>query len=241
MKFNMTSSTEDSLYHDALSFASISETSQFPVVDFTRSANVWYRKASIWINQAVGTWPWDDSNWATLMETSSDLVAGTTEYIVPTGVRKVDRLEVIDVNGDYKRLNPLDKSQVNVSMEEFLETDGLPTWYDLEGNYAKLYPAPGAAYVTTTRGLKWYVIRDISPFTITDTNTSPGFDNHFHRIISIGSAYDWCISNEGYEDRYKHNQLKTEISELHSEINEHYGQRHRELKPRFIPKDNDCI
>ena len=153
MKFYLINSQEDSLYHDALNFAGISDTSQFPVVEFTRNANVWYRKASKWINQAVGTWPWDDSNWATVMETTSNLTAGTREYVKPTGTRKIDRLEVLDNNGNYKLLRPLDKSQIKVAMSEFYKTDGLPKYYDLEGEYALLYPSPAADNVTTSAGL----------------------------------------------------------------------------------------
>ena len=128
MEFYNTSSEEKSLYHDALNFAGISDTTQFPLTEFTRDANVWYRKASIWINQAVGTWPWDDSNWATVMETTSDLTAATREYSIPTGTRKIDRLEVLDSNGDYNLLKPLDKSQIGAAMSEFYETDGLPAY-----------------------------------------------------------------------------------------------------------------
>lgn len=238
MKINSTSSTHNSLYHDTLSFVGITDTSQYPIVQFIRNANVWYRKASIWINEAVGTWPWDDSNWTTFMATTSDLTAATQSYQIPTGTRRVERIEVLDNNGNYHLLKPIDKSQINEAMDEFYETDGLPVYYDLEGKYAFLYPAPASGNVTTSKGLKWYIIRDISAFGVTATSTEPGFDNHFHRIISLGAAYDYCLSN-GIEDRKKG--LRDEIEQLHSEINEHYGLRHRDNAPRIIPKDNDCI
>jgi len=238
MKIRSTENKHESLYHDALGFVGILDTSQFPITEFIRNANVWYRKGSIWINEAVGTWPWDDSNWTTLMETTSDLTAGTQYYTVPSGTRKIDRIEVLDSNSDYKLLKPLDKSQINVAMSEFYKTDGMPKYYDLEGSKIFLYPTPAAASVTTTKGLKCFIIRDISPFGVTDTSTEPGFDNHFHRIVSLGAAYDYCVSN-GIDDRKKG--IRDEITELHKEINEHYGSRHRSFRPRMIPKDSDCI
>jgi hypothetical protein len=238
MKINAPLNSHDSLYHDALSLVGITDTSQYPIVQFIRNANVWYRKASIWINEAMGTWDWDDNNWTTLMATSSDLTAGTQNYNLPTGTRKINRLEVLDNNGNYQLLSQIDKSQVGVAMDEFYETDGLPKYYDLEGKNVLLYPAPAAANITTSKGLKWYIVRDISPFGITATSTEPGFDNHFHRIISMGAAYDYCLSN-GIEDRKKG--LRDELEQLHSEINEHYSNRNRDLRPRIRPIDNDSI
>ena len=238
MKINTTNNTHDSLYHDTLSFVGISDTSQYPIVQFIRNANVWYRKGSIWINEAVGTWPWDDSNWTTLMATTSDLTAGTSNYALPTGTRKIDRMEVLDVNGNYQLLKPIDKSQISVATSEFYETDGLPIYYDPEGKYVYLYPAPAAANVTTSKGLKWHIIRDISPFGLSATSTEPGFDNHFHRIISLGAAYDYCLAN-GIDDRKKG--LRDELEQIHSEIREHYATRNRENPTRIIPLDNNSI
>ena len=238
MKINTIQNQHDSLYHDTLNLVGITDTSQYPIVQFIRNANVWYRKASIWINETMGTWSWDDSNWTTLMATSSDLTAGTQYYQIPTGTRKIERMEVLANNGIYKKLIPLDKSQVNDALDEFYKTDGLPIYYDAEGKYVHLYPAPAAANVTTTKGLKWHIIRDISPFGITDTSTEPGFDNHFHRIISLGSAYDYCLSN-GIEDRKKG--FREELDRLHSQVNEHYSIRNRELKSRIIPVDDNQI
>ena len=238
MKINSEENKHDSIYRDTLGMVGITDTAQYPIVQFIRNANVWYRKGSVWINEAVGTWPWDDSNWTTLMATNSDLTAGTQYYELPTGTRKIDRLEVLDSNSNYQRLLPIDKSQVGSALSEFMETDGLPRYYDLEGKYAHLYPAPAAANVTATAGLKWHIIRDVSPFGIADTATEPGFDNHFHRVISLGAAYDYCLAN-GIEDRKKG--FRDELDQLHSEIKEHYGDRHRENRPRLLPVDHDSI
>lgn len=239
MKINSTENEHDSLYHDTLTMVGISDTSQYPIKQFIRNANVWYRKGSIWINEAVGTWSWDDSNWTTLMATTTTLTAGTQYYDLPSGTRKIDRMEILDSDSNYQILEPFDKSQIkSVAMSELMETDGLPTHYDLEGNQVFLYPAPAEGYVTTAAGLKWHVIRDISPFGIADTSTEPGFDNHFHRVVSYGAAYDFCVSN-GIDDRKKG--IRDELEILHKEINEHYGSRHRDMLPRIVPTDHDGI
>ena len=132
----------------------------------------------------------------------------------------------------------MDKSQISSAMSEFYSTDGMPVYYDMVGRSVLLYPAPSKDDVTLAKGLKMYFARDISPFAITDTATEPGFDNHFHRMISLGSAYDYCLAN-GIDDRK--NQIRERIGELKIDLQEHYGGRHRELPPRKIPKDKDQI
>jgi len=44
MKINSAENKHDSLYHDTLSFVGITDTSQYPIVQFIRNANVWYRR-----------------------------------------------------------------------------------------------------------------------------------------------------------------------------------------------------
>lgn len=239
MYFNSISNQHNSLYHDSLFICGVSDTSQYPLTDFTRSANVWYRKANTWIGEAFGAWEFDDRNWSTLLSTTTDLTAGTQKYEIPENIRKIDRIEVMDNNGDYYPVKPFDKSQVKgVAMSEFYETDGFPKYYDLSGKWIELYPAPSADKVTTTAGLKQYFTRDISPFGVTDTVTEPGFDNHFHRIVSLGSAYDYCVVN-GIDDRQK--QIQGEIKDLKEEIKKFYGSRHKDMKPKIIPADQEQI
>lgn len=239
MYFNRLSQQQDSLYHDALSMCNINDTSQFPLVQFCRSANDWYRKANTWISQASGTWQFDDRNWTAILSTNTDLVAGTEEYQIPLTIRKVDRIEVLDDDGDYHPITPLDKSQIKgTALSELYTTDGFPKYYDLAGQYLHFYPTPAAGDITTTDGLKWFFTRDIKPFAITDTATEPGIDNHFHRIISFGTAYDYLLAN-GEPDSQR--QILNEIDRLKGEIKEHYGDRHADMRPSLTPRDDNCL
>jgi len=238
MKINTPYNTHDSLYHDTLSFVGISDTSQYPIVQFIRNANSWYRKADSWVWEAAGTWEFDDSNWTDLPVATSTLVDGQQDYTLPSTARKIDRAEVLDASENYQKLIPFDKSQIGDAMDEFMETDGLPKYYDLVGNSILLYPAPATASVTVAKGLQLYFVRDISEFGVTDTSTEPGFDNHFHRIVSLGASYDFCLAN-GIDDRKK--DVRGEIEQLHSELKEHYGFTNREMKPRILPRDTDSI
>ena len=234
MKFNSLGQREASLYHDTLDFAGITDTASYPLIQFCRSANYWYRKADSWIWQATGTWEFDDSNYTDFPIATTTLVANQQDYEIPSAARKIDRIEVLDDVGDYHLIKPFDKSQIKgASMSEFMEEAGFPNYYDLVGNSVLLYPKPSASDVTTSAGLKLYFSRDINAFAVTDTATEPGFDNHFHRIISLGSSYDYCMSN-GVEDRKVN--LRNELEVLRSELQEFFGARHRDMKPKIIPK-----
>lgn len=238
MRINTPYNTHDSLYHDTLSLVGISDTSQYPIVQFIRNANQWYRKASSWIKASSGTWEYDDSNWTDLPEGTTTLVAGQQDYSLDTTIQEIERVEVLDVDGNYQKLKQLDQSQISGAMDEFMETDGMPSYYDVRGFSLFLYPAPAAASVTTALGLKVYFSRDIKEFGITSTSTEPGINADFHRIISLGSAYDYCLSN-GIEDRKKG--LRDELEIYKNELSTQSTKRNREFGNKVIPLDNDCI
>jgi len=118
-------------------------------------------------------------------------------------------------------------------MSEFQETDGFPLYYDLVGRSILLYPAPSSASVTTAAGLKVYLTRGIEEIDISATTASPGFNEDFHRILSLGASYDYALA---YEITPKVKILKGQIDEMVEGLKKFYGARHRDLKVRFTPK-----
>lgn len=239
MKFNSIGDPQNSIYHDTLFITGISTTSQFPLVDFERSANHWYRKTNNWIRKASGIkWKFDDRNWTTIASTTSDLTAGTQNYEIPANIRSIERIEILDDEGTYQLIKPIDKTKIKTAVDEFFEIDGFPAYYELEGKFIKLYPAPASEDITTSAGIKYHFTRDVSQFSMTNTATEPGFDNHFHRIISFGCGYDYCVAN-GIEDRQT--RIMNEIKELREELNYFYGSRFEASPPRIIPKSSEAI
>lgn len=215
---------------------------KYPIVAKTRSANEWVRKVATWIWQSTGDWEFDDSNQTTLPVATRDMVDEQQDYALPTSAFKIDRCEVKDSNGDFQLITPIDKSEVSESaMSELLETAGMPVYYDLVGDSIILYPKPSATLTTITDGLKLYLSRDISSFTSTDTTKEPGFMPYFHRIISIGMAYDYAVSKGMRE---KASILKKMIfgdptvgdQGLKGELKEAYGSRHRDFKNKLRVK-----
>jgi len=219
---------------------SVSDTVSYNVKDLTRNINSWYRKANQWIWEATGTWEYDDSNYTNLPIATTDLVDGQDNYELPTIAQRLDRIEVMNAEGDYVKLTPIDKSQIDVAMSEFADEDGMPEYYDVIGRSIILYPTPDTTKVTLSNGLKAYFSRGVNEFAITDTSTEPGFDDNFHRLLSVGAAYDWAISKD-IDNTSRINSLSNQILTFKEEIQKFYGSRDRGMKARIIPKTESNI
>ena len=109
------------------------------------------------------------------------------------------------------------------------------------GNSIYLYPAPDTTITATTSAIKLYASRDIVAFSTTVTTTTsavePGFDNHFHRYISLGASYDWCLTKGLQKTPF----LKQQIDEMTKNIHEHYGSRHTDFGLKFGVRDMTSI
>jgi len=237
MQFNSVSNPSNSLYHNTLFLLGIdrSDTTTYPIADFTRSANNWYADVNTWIWQATGEWEYDDTNYTELPIATADLVNNQQDYSLPTNIQKIERVEVCDNSGDWYKLLPIDQSELpNTAMTEFEEGAGLPQYYDVVGNSLMLYPKPATASITASQGLKLYFSREIDKFTISDTTKEAGFIENFHKLISIGSALDFpAISSDAYT------KLNNLITAGKNDIKQFYGSRNREVKPRITRKYNN--
>lgn len=209
---------------------------------FTRYINERYLEVTGLIITADGRWQWDDSNHAAQPVATTDLVLGQDDYLVlnatPAAAQdwlEVDKVELKDSNGDWYFLNPIDKGQYNTSLEERFETNGLPTYYDMEGASIKLYPASDYA---STNGMKIWFKRAPLLFSSTSSTANdakkPGFASIFHKYLSLGASFDYCIAN----DMDRANNLKALMDEMKIAIKEHYGKRigYETLKVKRAPQ-----
>jgi len=232
MTFNDTSS-QQGLAQDtrALLGFGVNDTSTLSNADICRSANVWYRRAVNFIWQTVGDWEYDDTNLSTLPIATTDLVDGQADYELPSGAQAIERVEVQDADGNWALLSAISKEQVKEAMTEQFETEGMPQYYDAVGRSVVLYPSPLESEVTASGGLKLYVSRDIDEFTSTNTTKEPGFANNFHRIISLGVAYDFANA-KGMTDKLQ--TFREQIERIKEEIQEFYARRHERGFPLKI-------
>lgn len=234
MRFASSTSAEVSLYHDAKSLVGLpeSDTVVFPIATFTRYANAWYRRFVYYIWKSSGQWQFDDSNYTTLPEATATLVAGQEDYAIPSTAIDILEVYVMNSSGDYQKLTRINPLEISGSRDELYETDGMPGYYWLEGNSIILKPAPAAADVTTAAGLKIILDRDIDAFTSSDTLQEPGILPAFHRLISLGAAYDFARANEMVQ---RINMIKPDLEQMSKDLEEYYSRRSRADKPRIRP------
>ena len=90
-----------------------------------------------------------------------------------------------------------------------------------------LYPTPNYA---STAGLKSYFKRDASYFVYNDTTKEPGFNPQYHRIISMGAAYDYCLF-AGLSNKMAI--LNAEIVKMEEGIINFYSSRSKDEHPRM--------
>lgn len=165
-----------------------------------RNQNIAYRDVARIIWESDGGWNFDDKNATTLPEATTTLVHNQNDYSLPSTALRVERIEVLDSDGNYRKLNPLDKQQVDTGLDEIYGGNaGLPLKYELVGESILLYPTPHSAHVTETAGLKIYLNRDVTDLAVTATTTQPGFASPFHRILSYAAAIDFTQDNQQRE------------------------------------------
>ena len=150
---------------------------------FTRMINAWYRRVNSWIWEVTGAWEYDDSNWTDLPIATTNLITTSgseqQKYVIPSDAQKIDRVEVLDADGNYQLLAPINKRQIKTSaMSEFKESPGMPQYYDLLGRVLVLYPKPKATSVTDSAGLKLYFSRDIDEFICKTGSATDTLANH---------------------------------------------------------------
>lgn len=213
-----------------LGFA-VGSTNEFPLADKARATNTakYELAIDVWQMAASYGWDFDDSGNSGLPESDLNMVDNTQDVTLPTGTLEIDRIEVLDSNSIWNKLHPLEKANIDTSIEEYLKTKGIPRFYDLTKNTIKLYPPPASASVTLTAGLRVFFKKEIAEFTAATTTSEIGFDELGDRIVAHVVAYEFA-SNRTMRMA---NTLKLRGEELRAKFLSHMANRWRDLKPRI--------
>jgi|TARA_R100001530_G_scaffold1410_1_gene2544 hypothetical protein len=196
-------------------------TADYPLVDIARNVNRHYDNVVTKILRADKRWEWDDTNKTDLPIAGIDLVASQEGYGVTAATfLKIKRIDAKDQDGNAIPLRPFDLDQIpHIGDNEFLNTAGTPRYYRIQGSSVFLYPKPSYA---STGGLRVFYQRNVTYFTASSTDTVPGFAENFHRLLSLGAAYDYAIAN-GLN--VKAATFQGMMNELFAEMIEFYAQR----------------
>lgn len=212
---------------DDIDFLVGTDTTSFPLADKLRLINLHYYDAVTYLLSIQNNWEWDDTNKTDFPIGTTDLVADQQSYTLPTDMVRLSRVEVLNTNGQYSKLLQFDESQVPIALSNLFTTSGTPLYYREFATGIELYPSPAADSVTLTAGLKIYFQRLPTLFTTADWNVSPGFDALYHRILSLGPAYDFAVA-KGLPSQKG---LLQKIIDLKAMMSTTYSKRNREIRP----------
>jgi len=226
MQFNY-NATKDSLYDD-IDYLCGSTSATYPILDKRRNIYNAYNDVSHLIWEVAYGWQYDDSNQTTLPVAQATLVHNQQDYTVPSVSQRIERIEIKDSNGDWVKLEAKDTRDINVAIDEYVSSPGLPAEYDLIGNSISLYPAPSSAYCTMTSGMQLILSRDVSAFA-SGSSAEPGFARPFHRILSLSASIDFT------EDPQRLKKLLLMKDRLEKGLTRFYSKRMEEYKTTITP------
>lgn len=177
---------------------------------------------------ADGRWQFDDNNFTTFPIATTTLVSGQRDYTFDVSHLRIERVEILDQNGDYYKLDPRDLSDSNVSDTEYSQGSGRPSEYDVRGSSILLDPPPDAGIsVTLAAGLKVFFQRTADVFTAAQVTTGtkvPGFASPFHMLIAYKSALPYCLKYK--PERVQAIQL--EVDRMERKMVEFYSKRNKD-------------
>lgn len=201
---------------------------QYTDANLLITTNQAYEETDSDILKADGRWQFDDSNFTTFPIATTTLISGQKDYSFDVSLLRILKVEVMDKNGKYYIVNPIDFRDISGSITEYQSTSGAPQEYDVQGSSIVLYPAPdNGVSVTLAAGLKVYFQRTADIFTSAQVSTGtkvPGFASPFHNILSYKAAIPFCI-------KYKPERvaaLESKVERMRQEMIDFYSHRDKD-------------
>jgi len=181
-------------------------------------------------------WSWGDSNYTSLPTGLSNLTGGTQAYQLTSAWLNIKSVQVLDDDGDWHELTPRNLKDLE-PITEYEATDGMPAEYALREDFVLLFPAPAAADVTATNGLKLIVDRTADVYTSAEVTTGtkvPGFASPWHVLLSYKMALPYALSYK--KDRVAF--IVNEIARLEKGLLDHYKKTNKDslVRPRLKNK-----
>lgn len=173
------------------------DATQWPTSRIVNSCNNWLDTITGYAIGADRRFQWDDTNHTKLPIGTTNLVANQSDYSFLTDeqnnpIVSLTRIDILDSNGNYRQLEPIDQANILGALDEFEDVAGQPMYYDkIADNIIRIYPKPST---NITSGLKFYFQRTASYFVGTDTTKNPGVSPLLHRGFVIASAYDGALT-----------------------------------------------
>jgi hypothetical protein len=199
---------------------------------FTGLVNDWLGVMAGDLLQVDGRYEWDDTNYTDQPIATFSLVADQAGYSFMEDANSAQILDITRVevknaaSGDWIKLRPIDQREISQGYTEWMESSGIPIYYDFIGTVLTLFPA--SSY-NSTDGAKVWFKREPAYFDSTDTTDEPGFCTPFQKILWLGPAYDYSVLSG------KPNvALRQEIELERERLREFYSRRGKYEQPRLV-------
>jgi hypothetical protein len=213
-----------------------SNDTSYPVATKLRNINSALEEIVGEIIECNGDFQFDDSNFTDLPEGTATLVNGQQNYSYDVTFLDIVGVSVMDAQGKYQKLIPIDQREMGADPSQFQSTNGMPVYYDKKGGSVYLYPAPATGSVTMTEGLKVFFQRTAHLFELADTTAVPGFISTYHRILPLMASLPY--NRKYHPDRV--NSTLVEIQELRTKLLSRYSKRSKDERPRLGIRQESC-
>jgi len=194
MNFYDTGNPYNSLAHYVNDLCGLpsTDTTFYTLAQKARATNTskYWLALKIW--KANDAWKFDDGGNTTLPQATFDLVAGQRDYTLPTSAIGIERVEIKDNAGNFRRIRQFDETDRPGALTNYGESNSFPSGFWLLARSLMLDPAPDATSVTLSGGGKIYVQRQITEFTPSTTTTAIGFDEPGDRVVALKVAEEYC-------------------------------------------------
>lgn len=199
----------------------------YPIADKVLDINIALDEAVDIAIRSCGIGQYDDTNNTDYPIITTDLNSGQRDYSYTSDgsgnlVLDIYRVMVMDSTGVYQEIPQVDM-QSERNTESFYDgqnVTGQPTKYDRTGNGIIFDVIPN---YSQTGGVKMFINREASYFTVADTTKKPGIDGRLHRYLVVSPAYKRAcrdsLSNK--------NDLLNEKLLLEKKISEVYSKKDR--------------
>lgn len=204
------------------------DTTTYPIKDITRNANFGLANVISLIKKNDKQWVWDDSNDTDLPIATTDLVVDQRDYSLDISHLKITRVRIKDSSGNFITIYPVNREEIGDATLN--APSGFPTCYVKMGRSILLYPACASGMVTLSGGLEVQFERGANYFAYTDTTKAPGFDEQFHRLVSLYAARDYLMAND-VQNRLT--RVETEIFKREQELIRFFSDRARDTKKKL--------
>lgn len=177
-------------------------------------------------------WTWDDNNNTDTPVGRTNIVSGTSQYIPSLTHLEIEKIVMVDNNGNKIILNPA--SIRDNDSQNFLinQQSGVPTKYFKRGKLIYLDLIPN---FNSTLGLIVYYKRGAVYYTTSDLTKSAGIPSQFHWYLSLHASANYAFERQmpiGVASRYRKS-LFEQVIQLEKEIGDYLSSRTKDEQPRL--------